>query len=354
MAGGTGGHVFPALAVARRLQAEGWQVDWLGTHHGLEAGIVSKAGIPLHFLSVTGLRGKGALTLLMAPFRLKWAFFQSWKIIRRLKPTLVLGMGGFVSGPGGLAAWALGRPLVIHEQNAILGLTNRLLARFASQALEGFPGVFPPQVRALYTGNPVREELLKCPAPQQRFADRTGPLRLLILGGSRGAHALNQLCPKAIQMIKTHRPEIWHQAGALQVDITEKAYQEAQVNARVEPFIQDMAAAYQWADLVLCRAGALTIAELSAVGLGSLLVPFPFAVDDHQTHNGRFLEKAGAAILMPQSTLTPEKLKMTLSSFLEDRTQVLKMAEAAYSMAKRDALEQVVLDCKRVIHETER
>jgi UDP-N-acetylglucosamine--N-acetylmuramyl-(pentapeptide) pyrophosphoryl-undecaprenol N-acetylglucosamine transferase len=347
MAGGTGGHVFPALAVAHRLQEKGWEIHWLGTKAGLEADIVTKAHIPLHYISVKGLRRKGGLAWVIAPYQLLIALFQSIRIILQLKPKVVLGMGGFVSGPGGLAAWLTHCPLVIHEQNSIVGMTNRWLARIAKRVLEAFPGAFKPSVKAICVGNPVRENLLALPGPVVRFQERNGPIKLLILGGSRGAQVLNQICPLALKILTTDkRPEVWHQTGAGQDAVTQELYQKMGVVAHVEPFIQDMANAYAWADLVLCRAGALTIAELTAVGIGSILVPFPFAVDDHQTVNARFLEKAGAAILIQQSVLNKERLAQIISELSLDRRQLLNMAEIAHSLAYRDALMAVTTYCE--------
>jgi UDP-N-acetylglucosamine--N-acetylmuramyl-(pentapeptide) pyrophosphoryl-undecaprenol N-acetylglucosamine transferase len=347
MAGGTGGHVIPALTVARLLQDKGWEVHWLGTRSGLEATLVPKARIPLHYIFVKGLRRRGVFAWLFAPLQLLWALGQTLRILFKLKPKVVLGGGGFVSGPGGVAAWLMRCPLVIYEQNAIAGTTNRCLSRLASRVLEAFPGSFKANAKAICTGNPVRVELFHLPAPLERFKNRTGPLKLLILGGSRGAVALNQLCPKAILQIPTHRrPEVWHQVGAGQEDLVQQAYAVAGLIARVEPFIEDVATAYGWADLVLCRAGALTVSELAAVGVGSILVPFPFAVDDHQTYNGRFLAEQGAALLIAQSALSAEKLAQLLLELSEDRAQLLTMANAAYALARRDALMQVAAYCE--------
>lgn len=347
MAGGTGGHVFPALAVAHRLQEKGWEIHWLGTKAGLEADIVTKAHIPLHYIAIKGLRRKGVLAWIIAPYQLLIALLQSLRIIIQLKPKVVLGMGGFVSGPGGLAAWLTQCPLVIHEQNSIVGMTNRWLAHVAKRVLEAFPGAFKSSLKATCIGNPVREELLALPPPVLRFQERKGPLKLLILGGSRGAQVLNQICPRALQTLAIDkRPEVWHQTGA-GFDVTTRAlYQELGVTAHIEPFIQNMADAYAWADLVLCRAGALTIAELTIVGIGSILVPFPFAVDDHQTVNAHFLEKAGAAILIQQSVLNKENLAQIISQLSLDRRQLLNMAEIAHSLAYRDALKAVTTYCE--------
>ena len=347
MAGGTGGHVIPALTIARRLQAKGWEVHWLGTKAGLESTLVPKAMIPIHYIFVKGLRRRGLFAWFMAPLQLWLALVQSLIIILKLKPKVVLGGGGFVSGPGGMAAWLTCRPLVIYEQNAIAGTTNRCLSFFAKRVLEAFPGSFKANAKTICTGNPVREELLNLAPPTERFKDREGPLRLLIIGGSRGAVALNQLCPSALEkMPPDKRPQVWHQVGASQEAEVQETYVKAGLMARVEPFIEDMAAAYGWADLVLCRSGALTVSELAAVGIGSILVPFPFAVDDHQTYNGRFLEKEGAAILIAQSTLSAEKLADLLLELSQDRARLLLMAQQAYTLAKRDALDEVVTNCE--------
>jgi len=354
MAGGTGGHVFPALAVAERLLSQGWDIHWLGTRAGLEASIVPKANIAIHYVSVKGLRKNGILGWCLAPLRLLWALFQSLCVIHQLKPDVVLGMGGFISGPGGLAAWLLRCPLVVHEQNAIVGLTNRALSHLANRVLEAFPGAFNAKVNAIYTGNPIREVLLAAPAPTLRFTERrlkepTEPLRLLVLGGSQGAVALNEVCPLAIQKMPIEkRPVVWHQTGVKNEAVTKTkvAYDSAGISARVEPFIEDMAAAYGWADLVLCRSGALTVTELATVGVGSILVPYPFAVDNHQTANGRFLEKADAAKIIDQSCLSAENLAGLLLELFSDNDRLFKMAEAAFSVAKRDALTEVVRYCE--------
>lgn len=366
MAGGTGGHVFPGLAVAKRLQAEGFDVLWLGTKRGLEADIIPKASLPIQYLTITGIRGKGFQTRLLAPFRLMWALFQAIQLIKNYQPDVVLGMGGFVTGPGGVAAWLLRRPLVIHEQNAIAGITNRLLAPLAKRVLAGFPGSFPESSQALWTGNPVREALNQSAmAGSSHRVERSGPrLRILLLGGSQGAAFLNQLLPKAIQLIPVQHPlEIWHQAGGHHAVETQKAYQDAkdakstdhgQANhhsVRVDPFIADMETAYDWADLVICRSGALTVAELSAMGKASILVPYPFAVDDHQTQNGRFLEKAGAAKVISQTVLDPQKLADVIISLSNDPNALRLMAEAARQVAKPEALNEVTKQCIEVSSE---
>lgn len=346
MAGGTGGHVFPALAVAEQLRERGVPVVWLGTQRGLEATLAPKAGIPMEWIGVTGLRGKGLIRKLTMPFMLGRALTQAGAILRRLQPRVALGMGGFVSGPGGAMARLLGVPLVVHEQNAIAGLTNRCLAQVANQVLAAFPQTFPPVRQAVIVGNPVRASIAALPPPQERFAGREGKLRLLVVGGSQGALALNRLVPQALALLREdERPEVWHQAGGQLREAAETAYREVGISARLTPFIDDMAEAYGWADLVVCRAGALTIAELAAAGLGALLVPFPFAVDDHQTANARFLEQSGAALLIQQADLTAERLATMLRDDLSDRTCLLRMALAARSLAKNDAAERVALAC---------
>ncbi|HPF57467.1 MAG TPA: undecaprenyldiphospho-muramoylpentapeptide beta-N-acetylglucosaminyltransferase [Candidatus Competibacteraceae bacterium] len=347
MAGGTGGHVFPALAVAERLHAHGTAVTWMGTRRGLEAVLVPKAGIPMEWIGVTGLRGKGLHQRLLMPIMLGRALWQAGAILRRLRPAVVLGMGGFASGPGGLMARLLGIPLIVHEQNAIAGLTNRWLARVAGQVLEAFPTAFPAARQAVTVGNPVRETIASLPPPKERFTRRRGrQRRLLVLGGSQGALALNQRVPRALALFEeSERPEVWHQAGGQLHEAAEVAYREAGVPARLTPFIEDMAEAYGWADLVLCRAGALTIAELAAAGIGAVLVPFPFAVDDHQTANARFLEQDGAACVCQQAELTAERLAAVLRELLSDPDRLLRMAEAARRLAKMDAAEQVALAC---------
>lgn len=349
MAGGTGGHVFPALAVAQCLRERGVQVTWLGTRRGLEAKLVPPTGIPVDWVSVSGLRGKGALSWVLAPLRLTLALGQAVAVMLRRRPQAVLGMGGFVSGPGGLAAWLLRKPLLIHEQNAVAGLTNRLLAGFATQVMEAFPDTFPPRRGPLHTGNPVRTEIAALPAPERRFAGRNGPIRLLVLGGSQGARALNLTLPQALSRLPIERqPEVWHQAGARNLEAAREAYARAGVTARVEPFIDDMAAAYGWADLVVCRAGALTLAELSATGVGAVLVPYPYAVDDHQTRNAQWLVRAGAAVMLQEADLGPERLAELLDQ-LCDRKRLAEMAVTARDQAMPDATDQVAAACLAAI-----
>lgn len=346
MAGGTGGHVFPALAVARELLALGVPVAWLGTRQGLEARLVPEAGYPLTAIRVTALRGKGWLRLLAAPFMLSLALWQALVAVARLRPAAVLGMGGFVAGPGGVVAWLLRRPLLIHEQNSVPGTTNRLLAPLASRVLEGFPGSMPANRRAVHTGNPVRSEIVRLPEPERRFAGRGAALHLLVLGGSLGAQVLNRIVPQAIARLPAaERPAVHHQTGQAEVAAVQARYRELAGEFRVEPFIPDMAAAYAWADLVVCRAGALTIAELAAAGVGAVLVPFPHATDDHQTGNARYLVDAGAAILIPQVDLDAGKLAGLLARYCTRRAELLEMACRARRLACPDAARQVARLC---------
>ena len=346
MAGGTGGHVFPALATARALEARGHQVYWLGASGGMEQRLIGETDIPLSLIHISGLRGKGKLALVLAPFRLMRALGEAFTILRRIRPDCVVGMGGFVTGPGGVAAWLNRTPLVIHEQNAIAGMTNRILVRFAETVLEAFPGSFGPKVVTRCTGNPVREDLASLPVPEKRLADREGALRLLVIGGSLGAQVFNEQLPEALAMLpEGDRPVVRHQCGERHAEVAKQAYEEHGVEAAVEPFIKDMAEAYQWADLVLCRAGALTVSELCAAGIGAVLVPFPHAVDDHQTKNGQQMVSAKAAILIPQAKMTPAVLAETLGDLARNRDRVNKMAKAARTLARPDATERVVNYC---------
>lgn len=339
MAGGTGGHVFPALAAARVLRERGYTPVWLGTRRGLEAKLVPPQHIEIEWVTVSGLRGKGLSTWLAAPFKLSVAIWQSLQVMRRRRPAVVLGAGGFVSGPGGIAAWLLRRPLVIHEQNAIAGMTNRLLSRFARRVLEGFPASFPARVKAERVGNPVRREILELPAPEQRYAQRSGPLRVLVFGGSQGAARLNAVVPAALAMIEaTTRPLVIHQSGERHLAQAQSMYRKYGVEADVRAFIDDMAEAYAWADLVICRAGALTVAELCAAGLPAIFVPFAAAVDDHQTLNARFLVQAGAGISIPEAELTPLRLYEVLQSLIDGgRGKLADMAARARAQSIADA-----------------
>lgn len=351
MAGGTGGHVFPGLAVARQLREQGVLVDWLGTQKGLESRLVPEAGFPLHLISIGGLRGKGLKAILLAPFRLFLAIIQSLRIIHRLQPDVVLGMGGFVSGPGGIAAWLLRRPLVIHEQNAKAGLTNKWLACLATRVLEGFPGTFSSRDNIITTGNPVRAEITRLSPPQERFEGRNEPLRLLVVGGSLGAAAINELVPRVLaRLAPSERPVVLHQAGERHFDTTVKAYAAAGVTAEIVPFIAEMDKAYAWADIVLCRAGALTVAELCVAGVGSILVPYPYAVDDHQTANADYLVKNQAAVLIQQAVLTEEGLAAILRQLSTSPAQCVAMAEAAYQLRQTDATNKVLAICGEICH----
>lgn len=351
MAGGTGGHVFPALATARALEEKGHQVYWLGASGGMEQRLIGETDIPLSLIHISGLRGKGKLALVLAPFRLMRALGEAFTIMRRIRPDCVVGMGGFVTGPGGVAAWLTRTPLVIHEQNAVAGLTNRLLVRFAKTVLEAFPGSFGGEVITRCTGNPVRTDLAQLPAPEQRLAERNGRLRVLVVGGSLGAQVFNQQVPAALaQMAEGDRPDVRHQCGEKNLDAARSAYEQAGVEARLEPFIKDMAEAYDWADVVLCRSGALTVSELCAAGVGAILVPFPHAVDDHQTQNGQQMVQAGAALMISQSRLTPDGLAETLEDLAKDRSRVMNMAKAARSLARPDATERVVNYCLEAAH----
>lgn len=338
--------MFPALAVADVLRARGHAVTWIGTRQGLEARVVPAAGIPMEWIDVGGVRGKGLGTWLKTPFMLSRALMQALGIFRRLKPAAALGMGGFASGPGGLAARLAGCPLVLHEQNAVPGLTNRILSLLSHEVLEGFPGSFAPRRHARHVGNPVRSAIAALPPPEERFMKRSGPPRLLIIGGSQGARVLNENLPAAIAQLGAEiRPEVLHQTGPRDADAVQARYMEQGVEARVAPFIDDMAAAYAWADLAVCRSGALTVAELAAVGLGAVLVPFAAAVDDHQTRNAAFLVQQGAARLLPQAKATPAALAVELTGLLGERATLLGMAKHARALARKDAAEQVAQLC---------
>jgi UDP-N-acetylglucosamine--N-acetylmuramyl-(pentapeptide) pyrophosphoryl-undecaprenol N-acetylglucosamine transferase len=339
--------VFPALATARVLRRRGFDVVWLGTERGIEARLVPAEGIPVEWLSVSGLRGKGIATLVAAPFRLFVAVTQALRAMRRHRPSVVLGAGGFASGPGGVAAWLTRRPLVVHEQNAVAGLTNRVLARLAVRVLEGFPGSFGRGVRAERVGNPVRPEIAAVAPPERRLAGREGALRLLVFGGSQGAARLNAVLPAALaQLPPALRPEVLHQTGTQGLDETIAAYRSRAIDADVRPFIDDMAGAYGWADLAVCRAGALTIAELAAAGVPAVLVPFPAAVDDHQTRNAEQAVTAGGAVLLPDSQLTPVSLAGVLGGLLEaGRPRLAAMGTAVRRNAITDADERLADAC---------
>ena len=341
LAGGTGGHIFPGLAVAEALRAREVPVVWLGAAGAMETRLVPPAGIPLETIQVAGLRGKGALTLALAPLKLARALWQAMSVLRRLRPRAVLSFGGYAAGPGGICAWLLRRPLLVHEQNRAPGLTNRVLARLARRVMCGFPGSFAGRATD-DVGNPVRPAIAAVPAPEQRLAGRSGPVRLLVLGGSQGAASLNRALPLALaRLAEADRPEIRHQCGERHAQACRDAYAQAGVTAQVEAFIADMAQAYAWADLVVCRAGALTLAELAAAGVGSVLVPFPAAVDDHQTRNAEFLAERGAARLVPEGEGFAERVLATVQPLLQDEARRLAMARAARAAATPDAAARV-------------
>jgi len=341
MAGGTGGHIYPALAVADFLREQGWKVVWLGARSGMEAMLVPQHGYAVEWIRFSGLRGKGIVRLALLPLNLLISFWQSARAIFRVRPDVVLGMGGYIAFPGGMMAAFLDRPLVLHEQNSIAGLANKVLAQVADRVLVAFPGALK---KSDWTGNPVRREIAELPAPEQRFRDRSGNLKVLVVGGSLGAQILNDTVPRALALIpETRRPDVTHQAGEKHITTLEKNYRDAGVKATSLAFIHDMAGAYADADLVICRAGALTVAELAAAGVASVLVPLQHAVDDHQTHNARFLSDKSAAVLLPQKELTPPKLADLLLGFTRER--LLEMAKLARSLGKPDATRVVAEHC---------
>lgn len=339
MAGGTGGHIFPALAVAKVLRARGVPVVWLGADGAMETRLVPPHDIPLDTLAITGLRGKGSLALLGAPVRVLRAIRAAGFVLRRRAPRAVVSFGGFAAGPGGVAARLLGLPLLVHEQNRAAGFTNRMLVKVARRVMTGFPGAFPKREEVV--GNPVREEIATLPAPAIRFAARTGPMRVLVLGGSQGARALNLAVPQAIAALPAGSVDVRHQCGEKLRDEAAKAYADAGVAVRVEAFITDMAEAYAWADLVVCRSGASTLAELCAVGVGSVLVPFAQAVDDHQTRNAEYLVERDAAVLLKQDEALATTLAATLRDLAGDPARRLAMAQAARTLAKTDAADRI-------------
>ncbi len=360
MAGGTGGHIFPALAVADCLRARGWRVTWLGAPHSMEAELIPKHGYEMAWVRFSGLRGKGVIRKLMLPVNLLVALWQSAAAILRHRPDVVLGMGGYITFPGGMMAAMLRRPLVIHEQNSIAGLSNKALARFSQRILSGFPEVLP---RAIWCGNPVRSDIAALPEPKQRYAAHAGRSNVLVLGGSLGAKALNEIVPLALALLRKGVDEssrglseavqlnVVHQTGKQHFAAVTQSYRQAGVQADIKPFIDEMAKQYGKADLVICRAGALTVAEIAAAGVASILIPFPFAVDDHQTYNARFLSERGAARLLPQSDLSAEKLAQILRDLLDGehgKEKLLAMALQARSVAKPDATMKVSEICSEL------
>lgn len=344
MAGGTGGHVFPGLAVADYLKASGWHVVWLGTETGMEATLVPQRGYEIKVINFSGLRGKNAATWLSLPVRLLRAFWQSAKVIRSVQPDIVLGMGGYPAFPGGMMASLHNKPLLIHEQNSVPGLTNKVLANLADKILLGFPGAIRNKKNIIFSGNPVRSEISQLDVPEKRFLGREGQLKLLVIGGSLGAQVLNTVVPQALKLMpEDSRPSVLHQAGGKLLDTLQQNYEEIEVEAELVAFIEDMAACYAACDLVICRAGALTISELTAAGVASVLVPYPYAADDHQTKNAKFLSEHHAAILLPQQQFTPQRLMELLLETTRDK--LLDMAVIARSLAKPDATRLVAQSC---------
>lgn len=343
--GGTGGHIFPGLAVAAKLDARGWRVFWLGTREGMEARLVPQHGVAFEGVSFGGVRGKGLRQLVLGPFALAGACWQSRGIIRRRAPDVVLGFGGFASFPGALMGVAAAKPLVLHEQNAVAGLANRILAYGADRILTGFPRAFAGHARKVdWVGNPVREAFAHVPAPDVRFAERNGPLSLLVVGGSLGAVGLNERLPKALALLpRDSRPKVVHQAGQQHIEAVRAAYRDAGVEAECVAFIDDIVTRYAKADLVVCRGGATTVAELAAIGVAAIIVPLPGAIADEQSANAQFLVDAGAAVKIPQAELTPERLAERLGSCT--RESLLAMARAAKGIARPDAAERVADAC---------
>jgi UDP-N-acetylglucosamine--N-acetylmuramyl-(pentapeptide) pyrophosphoryl-undecaprenol N-acetylglucosamine transferase len=342
MAGGTGGHIFPGLAVAEALRARGWDVHWLGAPDSMESRLVPPRGFPLETVAFGGVRGKGVKTLLLLPIKLLRAFWQSLQVVRRVRPNVVVGLGGYITFPGGMMSVLLGKPLVLHEQNSVAGMANKVLAGVADRVYSAFPQAMK---KAQWVGNPLRDAFLRQPPPEQRFAGRSGPLKLLVVGGSLGARALNEIVPQALSRIpEPRRPQVIHQSGATQIDELRANYAKAGVQAELTPFIDDTASAFAEADLVICRAGASTVTEIAAVGAPAVFVPFPHAVDDHQTTNARFLVDADGGWLVPQAGLTPDKLATMLITMT--RAELLKRAVAARKLAKTQATEQMVAACE--------
>ncbi|HWV89875.1 MAG TPA: undecaprenyldiphospho-muramoylpentapeptide beta-N-acetylglucosaminyltransferase [Burkholderiales bacterium] len=342
MAGGTGGHIFPGLAVAEQMRAAGWEVVWMGARGGMEERLVPKHGYRAAWIRAKAARGKGIVQKLLLPANLLYSFWESARHIRRLRPDVVLGLGGYVAFPGGMMASLWNRPLALHEQNAIPGLANKVLAQISDKVMAGFPQALKG---AEWTGNPVRADIAAIPSPEGRFAGRQGPLKILVVGGSLGAQALNEAMPKALALLD-NRPTVVHQSGEKHLDALKKHYKEAGVQGELLAFIDDMARRYAEADLVICRAGAVTIAELSAGGMASLLVPFPHAVDDHQTANARFLAERGAALLLQQRELSPQTLAQMIQGL--DRSRLLDMARKARALGKPDAARIVAERCMSI------
>lgn len=344
MAGGTGGHIFPGLAVAQALREQGWNVHWLGAPGSMEERLVPPQGFPLETIDFSGVRGKGLLTLALLPLRLLKAFAQAWAVVRRVRPDVVIGLGGYISFPGGMMATLAGKPLILHEQNSVAGMANKVLANVASRVFCAFPNALPG---AQWVGNPLRQAFLQQPPPAERFAGRSGPLRILVVGGSLGAKALNDTVPQALALIPPEqRPQVRHQSGAKQMQALQASYAAAGVQAELTPFIDDTASAYAQADLVICRAGASTVTELAAVGAAAIYVPFPHAVDDHQTTNARFVVDAGGGWVVQQTALSPEKLAHMIQNM--QRSTLLETAQKAKMMQKTEATAAVVTACQEL------
>lgn len=349
MAGGTGGHVFPALAVAHFLMERNEKIIWLGSEGGMEEQIVTQAGIPFFGLDIKGVRGKGKVQQLLAPVRVFSAVIQALTILRKERPDAVLGMGGFASGPGGVAAGILGIPLVIHEQNSVAGMTNKILSKFAQSVMTAFPNVFADKLNTKMVGNPLRAEIVDLYYEPKLKRNTKEKVHLLILGGSLGAQSLNEIVPKAIDLLdEVCRPVVWHQTGKNKSDAVIGIYKEIGIDAKVSDFISDMAEAYRWADFVICRSGALTVSELCAAGLGAILIPYPHAVDDHQTKNAEFLVKGGAGWILAQNSLSTNVLADVLRPLLTKPERIHILSEAAHKLAQVDATENVANECRRV------
>ncbi len=344
MAGGTGGHIFPGLAVAEALRDRGWRVHWLGAPGSMESRLVPPRGFTLETIDFGGVRGKGIVTLALLPLRLLRAFWQSLQVVRKVRPDVVLGLGGYISFPGGMMGVLAGKPLVLHEQNSVAGMANRVLAGVADRVFTAFPNVFK---KAEWIGNPLRAAFLQQPPPAERFAARSGPLKLLVVGGSLGARALNDTVPQALALLpEAQRPQVTHQSGEKQIEALRASYAAAGVQAELTPFIDDTAQAFADADLIVCRAGASTVTEIAAVGAAALFVPFPAAVDDHHTTYARFLVDAGGAWLVPQPQFTPQSLAYTLQTV--QREQLMAMATKARQMQKTGAVAAVVSACEQL------
>lgn len=348
LAGGTGGHVMPALAVAQHLQRQNVSVHWLGTHHGIEARLVPAAHIPISYIEIEGIRRNGLMKWLSAPVRIFRAILQSIKVFRRERPSCVLSMGGYVAGPGGIAAWVLGIPLVVHEQNAIGGFTNRILSRFAKKVMVAFPKALKHKETVMEVGNPIRKEILEIPPPDIRYTQTDSPLTLLILGGSQGAKTLNETVPKALALLPAEkRPHVYHQTGKHSFAETKKAYETLGIKAHVVEFIDDMQSAYAQADMLIARSGALTISEVAAVGIPSIFIPFPYAVDDHQKYNARYLSDQQGAFLIDQKQLTPENLAQKLLELIDSPLRRIEIAKICRNLAKPEATVLVAEQCLR-------